>query len=382
MLKYFLLFCSKGISFATLFVFATYLTKEEVGSISYYQSIQFFLSPILSIQLGAAVFRFYTHDNKRKSIDSAIGYSNLLFFFSLFFLFIYFIIDEFYIGILSSSSGLAAMTIKLEEVRRKRGDERYFSLMLFQVMVFLVIAMIFILVVSASGLRSVLISEIISQIFIIIIIFRKGHFNLSFKMLLQYSIPLIPNSVCWWVLNSGMIFIVSNSYGAAVLSEFSVNYKVPSVLIIFSSMVLVIWQRNFIDLYENKKLTFDYIKKKFIFFSISVFVILFVLSVSNYFFIKEFYKQYVIDIDSYILICLVVYVYCINLYCGIQYIITCNTKRASIIMMSGGSVTFITGYIASQLGTLNIFIATYFLCLSLLALIRGYDYISWSKEYA
>ncbi|WP_220491829.1 hypothetical protein, partial [Shewanella sp. SG44-2] len=103
MTKYIFLFLAKACSFFGLFIFAKFLDIKEVGQISTYQVMQFFLIPILSLQIPAAIFRFYGDKSFDDEIGLAFKYANSILFFSFFLVVGFSLSVNIYIGVLASA---------------------------------------------------------------------------------------------------------------------------------------------------------------------------------------------------------------------------------------------------------------------------------------
>ena len=74
------------------------------------------------------------------------------------------------------------------------------------------------LVVLKLGVEALIISKVLAYIVCIIFMIAKNSeikvsfkekFNYSeFKPVIKYSFPLVPNTVCWWVVNSSDRYII------------------------------------------------------------------------------------------------------------------------------------------------------------------------------
>src|SRR5690625_3805015 len=72
------------------------------------------------------------------------------------------------------------------------------------------------------------------------------------KKLLQYSIPLMPNSLMWWVINASSRYFILIFAGANFNGLFAVASKVPSVLSLFNTIFFKAWQLSAIEEYGSK----------------------------------------------------------------------------------------------------------------------------------
>lgn len=67
------------------------------------------------------------------------------------------------------------------------------------------------------------------------------------KSFLCFCIPLIPNSLSWWISNSSDKYILTFFEGAAVTGVYSVAYKIPSLMAVLSNIFTSAWQISAVD---------------------------------------------------------------------------------------------------------------------------------------
>ncbi len=62
------------------------------------------------------------------------------------------------------------------------------------------------------------------------------------KAMLLYSIPLIPNTVLWWITNVSDRYIVAAVCGEAANGMYAAAYKIPSLIMLASGIFMDAWQ--------------------------------------------------------------------------------------------------------------------------------------------
>ncbi len=62
------------------------------------------------------------------------------------------------------------------------------------------------------------------------------------KEMLIYALPLIPNTICWWITNVSDRFIVTYMLGHHMDGLYAVSYKLPTIITLFSSIFMSAWQ--------------------------------------------------------------------------------------------------------------------------------------------
>ena len=114
------------------------------------------------------------------------------------------------------------------------------------------------LVVFKLGLKGYLLSFIIAYTATSIVQFVLGNFrkfiinpfkiNREFLLeMIKYSVPLVPNSISWWLSNSANKVILSQVCGVAANGLYSVAFKIPSIITVCSSIFSNAWQISAVD---------------------------------------------------------------------------------------------------------------------------------------
>lgn len=80
---------------------------------------------------------------------------------------------------------------------------------------------------------------------------KKGYANsVLSRELLQYSLPLIPNSVSWWLVNAADKTIIALALGASATGIFAVAAKFPAILAGLFAIFWIAWHES-ASLYIN-----------------------------------------------------------------------------------------------------------------------------------
>ena len=69
----------------------------------------------------------------------------------------------------------------------------------------------------------------------------------KYKIMLAYAIPLIPNTISWWISNSSDRYLVTGICGAAENGIYSVAYKIPTILTTVYSIFISAWRISAVD---------------------------------------------------------------------------------------------------------------------------------------
>lgn len=71
------------------------------------------------------------------------------------------------------------------------------------------------------------------------------------KILIEYSYPLIPNNVCWWVINTSNRVVINVFLGSAFNGIYAIANKVPNVCASVFGMFNISWQESASEVVEK-----------------------------------------------------------------------------------------------------------------------------------
>ncbi len=125
--------------------------------------------------------------------------------------------------------------------------------------------------------------------------FSKSNF-ITAGMMFKYGIPLVPNSLSWWVtLLSDRYFIIA-FWGTALNGMYSVAAKIPSAMGVLIGIFIQSWQLTAVkEFNENSKSAFfDEVYQKYcsVTFAAGAVIISFTKIISNIMFLNEFYESW------------------------------------------------------------------------------------------
>lgn len=118
------------------------------------------------------------------------------------------------------------------------------------------------------------------------------------KNMLKYSIPMIPNSIAWWINNSADKYMIEFFHGASTMALLSVAYKIPSILVTVVSIFVSAWHISSVERFgtEENKVFFRNIYKLFnliLAFSTAV-CLIFTKEIAFFLFKTDFYEAWTI----------------------------------------------------------------------------------------
>lgn len=252
--------CTQFMSFLLMPLYTTVLSTEEYGIVDLLITYTSLLMPVLLFQVDQALFRFLIdvrEDNKKKKeiISTAMVFAafQVLVTVALFFIVQLFIKNEYKWFLLFNvlASIFSNMMLQLS---RGLGDNTGYALGSFISALAQILGNILFLVVFPMGIYGMLIATIVSHLFTAAFIFIKDQVYkfLSIKVfsqrelrsILAYSLPLVPNALCWWALNASDRTIVLLFLGTAANGLLSVGHKFSSVYITIYNIFNLSWTES------------------------------------------------------------------------------------------------------------------------------------------
>ncbi len=258
-------FGSKALSFFLVPFYTAVLTTEQYGTVDLVLTSNSLLMPLVTLSMADAVLRFSMDKNCKKNdvfttgILVVIGgalisillmpllsgslqlsehwiYATLILFFNS----VYNIMSQFCRGISKvlqfSIGGLIQTAV-------------------------LVVSNVVLLLVFSWGIKGYLLSLIISyssaSLFLFIsaklYLFLDGRIHKQlFKSMLKYALPLIPNTILWWVMNASDKFFIVKLLGKANNGIYAVANKFPSIINMISIVFFQAWQLSAIEEVDSK----------------------------------------------------------------------------------------------------------------------------------
>ena len=95
---------------------------------------------------------------------------------------------------------------------------------------------------------SIVCSDALSVVFLFIVAKLHQYIRVrgfDFKLMramLKYSIPLIPNTILWWITNVSDRYLVADILGEGANGLYAAAYKIPSLIMLVSGIFMDAWQ--------------------------------------------------------------------------------------------------------------------------------------------
>lgn len=234
------------ISFFLLPLYTSYLSTKEYGIVDLIQTYVTLFVPIISIQSGMSVFRFLV-DSRGKDKDNKKNITNnfyIIFIALLIFSVIYSIVCLFvdfpYKLLIYFSVIVCTLSDDLLQVCRGMGKTIDYSIAC--IVTGLVTIVSNIVLICGLGYRetgmifSMAFANFICCIYIFFRLKLYKYFSTKLKdtklikKMLSYSLPLVPNSISWWIVNVSDRTIVSWVIGTAANGIYAISNKFPTIM--------------------------------------------------------------------------------------------------------------------------------------------------------
>ena len=248
------------ISFIMLPLYTHYLITEEYGLVDLVTTYVTLLTPIITVQLELAIFRYLVENRKNELETKKILTTSLIFIFivSTTLLILYITIASFFeirfkilIGILIYISIYSSVLL---QVARGMGDNLKYSIACCISGILSVVFNVIFIVYFNMGAKGMLLGLIISNLFASVYIFKalKIHkyispkfFNKKYlKQMVNYSLPLVPNGLSWWIVNASDRTIISLFLGITLNGIYAVSNKFSSAFVGLFNIFLISWTES------------------------------------------------------------------------------------------------------------------------------------------
>ena len=256
------------VTFFLLPLYTSILSTEEYGIVDLLNNCVYLLIPLITLQIEQAIFRHLievreNEEEKKKIITTtiiAVVFQCIIYI--LFFVVISnFIHNEYKYFLVTNVIATIFSSIMLQ-ISRGLGDNIHYAIGSFVSASGMIIFNVLFIVVFKFGAYGMLTANLISSllcatyIFIVEKIYRyidiKGFKKDILRKMLKYSIPLIPNALSWWIINSSDRVIVSSMISVSANGILATANKFSSVYITIYNIFNMAWTES-ASLYIDSK---------------------------------------------------------------------------------------------------------------------------------
>lgn len=247
---------TKVLTFLLLPIYTAVLTTEDYGMIDVLMTVSSLVIPFATLEMGSGIFRFIIGKDEHEDIQGTIStgvVAELLGLTAA--VMITLVINifhpiphcgEFILYFVSMS-----LVQLLSNIARGLGNNVLYSVSNFTVtLISLLLNLLFILVLRIGGV-SILIATSLGNICgSVLIIFGQKlwcYFSLKrvntkiFAQMVKYTLPLVPNTVSWWVVSASDRLLILLFLGASVNGIYAAANKIPGIYTTIFSVYSLAW---------------------------------------------------------------------------------------------------------------------------------------------
>lgn len=251
---------SKIFTFLLLPLYTSLLTPDDFGTIDVLQTVISLALYFVTLQIENAVFRFVIENRTNK--DDQISYVTsagavLLVMAGVSTLVIVVINCIYtipYIILVILSLWTQALYLFVSNLARGLGRNTDYSIASFIVTLSSLVVNIVMIVGLKLGASSILVALVFSNFMGFIYFLCRLHMCKLIKVrtvdrkkireMLQYSLPLIPNAISWWIANTSDRLIIICFLGTAVNGIYAVANKIPTIYVTIFTVFNTAWTES------------------------------------------------------------------------------------------------------------------------------------------
>lgn len=352
-------FSSKILVFLLMPLYTSVLTKGEYGTADLIMQTGNLIIPLASMGMFNALIRFGLDKKYKKDdvfstavLSLILGFLILLLFFPLinlykdisgYVIYVYLFV---LMSCLHSTCSQFCRSMNLVKLFAFDGILCTFNTIVLNVLFLVVFKMGIVGYVLAN-----ILADFISAVFLFC--YAKLSRYLKFQRIrkstavgmLKYAIPLIPTNIFWWITNVSDRYIVTALVGADANGLYAVANKIPSMLVILSTVFMEAWQMSAIT--ENKEgKRENFFKKVFSSYQAIVFIggsflILFTKLITSILVSDEFYDAW--NYTPFLIIAMACS--CLATFMGSVYVVEKKSVMSLVTTMTGAILNIIMNFI-------------------------------------
>ncbi|MBR2743819.1 MAG: oligosaccharide flippase family protein [Clostridia bacterium] len=252
-------FSTQIVSFLLVSLYTAKLTTEEFGSYDLIITIITFITPFITLTLEESMFRFLIDAKSKREEKSIITQTIVTIMTTLCVacVIIFLVIKLFAINTtkLFIPYVIAVVLMALmNALVRGLGKIKLYSLSNFILSVITIVLNVVLILgtsLKVDGLLlSVIIANLIMVVFLAVNLHLKDFFDIRLvkkglmKEMLQYSIPLIPHSLSWTIINLSDRLIITSFMGTSSNGIYAVSNKFPTIINTVYNYFAIAWKES------------------------------------------------------------------------------------------------------------------------------------------
>lgn len=253
-------FSTQFMSLILLPLFTHYLLTEDYGTVDLLQTYITLFVPILTLRIDSAIFRFLIDKRDDEAgKESVITNIFIIMVFSILITVVIYFLSSIFIDFAHSKYVIINLIISIIssitlQLLRGLGKNLQYSISSIITGILTLLCNILLIIIMKFGAESILISSSIANIFCIIYVtvickipkyikLNKISKN-EISKIIKYSIPMIPNSLSWWIVNVSDRTIISFFLGVSFNGIYTISCKFSNIINSIFSIFNMSWQET------------------------------------------------------------------------------------------------------------------------------------------
>jgi len=250
--------CTKILTFVLIPIFTNWLSEEEYGMFDLYNTYVALLIPLSTLACGEAVFRFLIDSPEQQKKKEILSTSTIIVVVGLTIcsIILNFVINEPLLvkrAIIAYVIAEVLNSFLLCYIRSERRIIFYAQINIYALAFIGVFVTIFVYKMQL-GLAGILLGYAaaygLCDILILVVTPLLKYVRIQFfskitaKEILVYSLPLIPNTIGWWIMNVSDRTIIKWILGGTILGIYAIACKIPSLCSSLYSVFQLSWLQS------------------------------------------------------------------------------------------------------------------------------------------
>lgn len=252
--------CTQFVSFMLLPLYTALLTPEEYGIVDLFNTYILLLVPLFNWQFENGLFRFMVdcrgNEKKQKELFSTVFITNVcqIILYIMFYILLNRYMQSEYKIFLAIDVVLNIMLNTLMQFPRGLGNNVAYAMASFISAFITIIFNVFFIAGLKMGAYGMFCATVIAKMVTLLYLilsqkvwrfFSYKLFNRKlFKEVSEYSLPLIPNQLSWWVIGASDRTVISHTLGVFANGIYTVANKFPSLFSTFYSIFNMSWTES------------------------------------------------------------------------------------------------------------------------------------------
>lgn len=261
-------FGSKVLIFLLIPIYSYFINKEGFGYYDLVNSSMNLIIPFVTFQISDSLFRWLI--DKKEDLSKAqtsvtngfivlsVGIVAIIVLSVLLYL-VKPLQYQFWITVMFITAMIYPF---LQQLIRGLGNSKLFATNGVVYSFIYVIANVVFVIILKMEIEGIFISTIVAFLLSSFLIICKINFNhyLNFKLIdkneivdmIRYSLPLVPNTISWWLVNSANKYIILFFLGVSANGLFAMSNRFPAILVMINQIFTLAWQEQAIVDFEKK----------------------------------------------------------------------------------------------------------------------------------